>query len=328
MLIGFPQAGLDRKVAYRQRSPFATNDCLNVRPTETIENRDRGGSRPGLGETSAYDSLDSEVRLLSPMILAPGSKFMVLREHFRGDTLSSVWEENLRQTWDVPPAPEFYAPYPLPTLTGEGRVTNAESNKLDEDGTAYAIHTLNTIDVTKPYTIRRRMEMTLGGELYIHGFFDMFARLDNITPNTWWDGLHVGVRITENTSQFQFYWASTVNGSNEIGTDYSDNYPLTALVDRWLGATFEGNTLVSISFNGITESLNIAHSNHSGARVGFGQQTTRYLVGGVPPAVWGKDIYDSEFEVEYFTTLVVPSFFHRRLLVASAGGNLYTEWQE
>lgn len=321
MLIGFPQAGLDRKVAYRQRNPFATNDCLNVRPTETIENRDRGGSRPGIGETSTYDSLDSEIRLLSPMILAPDDKFMILREHFRGDTLSSVWELNNR------PAPDFQ--YPLPTLTGEGRVTNALSDKLDDDGTAYAVHTLNSIDTTKPYTIRRRIELAPGIEPWINGYFDIFARQDNITPSTWTDGLVVGIQIAENISppKWLFYWASTIDGTAEFSTN-SIWYTDALSTNDWLTAKFDGNTIISLQYGDVTLAVNQAHGNHSGARVGFGQQTTRYLIGGVPPSIWGDDIYDSAFEVEYHTTLTVPSFFHRRLLVASSGGDLYTEWQK
>ena len=116
MLIGFPAGGLEKKLSFRQDKPYATPDCLNVRPAETIEGRERGGSRPGLGEKSTYDSLGSEIRMLSSIVLAPGNKFRVLREHFRGDTLSSVWELNNR------PDPDWQ--YPLPTLTGEGRVTS------------------------------------------------------------------------------------------------------------------------------------------------------------------------------------------------------------
>ena len=302
MLIGFPQAGLDRKVAYRQRSPFATNDCLNVRSTETIENRDRGGSRPGLGDTSVYDSLGSEVRLLSPMVLAPEDKFTILREHFRGDTLSSVWEINNPI--------EGFTLYPLPTLTGEGRVTNDLS---EEDNTSYAVHTLNSIDTTRPCLIRRRIELSSD---IVGGFYEIFARLNDTTPSTWTDGLVLGIRMFS-SGNWRFRWVSIVDeGLDLFGV--SAIYPAVPGTQNWITAKLNGNVIISLSYGNVELALNLSHANHSGARVGFGLQTN---VGTDP-------LYDSAFEVEYFTTLVVPSFFHRRLLVASAGGNLYTEWQE
>lgn len=312
MLIGFPQAGLDRKVAYRQRRPFATNDCSNVRPTETLENRNRGGSRPGLGEKSTYDSLGSEIRLLSPMILAPDDKFTILREHFRGDTLSSVWEINNPANGGTL--------YPLPTLTGEGRVTNDLS---EEDYTAYAMHTLNSIDTTRPYAIQRRVE--LGDGVASSGFWDIFARQDNVTPSTWTDGLVVGVVETSHTGRWSFYWKSIIDGSTEFSYSSSPAYEGVPEAGSWLTAKFNNNTIISLQYGSVKLEINQAHNNHSGTRVGFGLQSRK---SGTPPTGVFLPIYDSAFEVEYYTTLVVPSFFHRGFLVASTGGNLYSEWQE
>ena len=44
--VAFPTGGLDRKGAYRQQKPYTTPDCCNVRAIDTIESRERGGSRP------------------------------------------------------------------------------------------------------------------------------------------------------------------------------------------------------------------------------------------------------------------------------------------
>ena len=49
----FPVGGLNRRYAYRQQPPFTTPDALNVRPDGTIEGRERGGSRPGIGKAYA-----------------------------------------------------------------------------------------------------------------------------------------------------------------------------------------------------------------------------------------------------------------------------------
>ncbi len=69
MLVIFPPGGLDKKASHRQSKPFATVDCLNVRPTETIDNRTRGGSRPGLESPFTGDP-GSSFRFLAPMVLA------------------------------------------------------------------------------------------------------------------------------------------------------------------------------------------------------------------------------------------------------------------
>ena len=47
----FPVGGLNRRYAYRQQPPYTTPDCLNMRPFDVIEGRERGGSRPGLNLT-------------------------------------------------------------------------------------------------------------------------------------------------------------------------------------------------------------------------------------------------------------------------------------
>lgn len=71
-LVMFPAGGLDRKTSYRQDKPYTTPDCLNVRPTETIDDRARGGSRPGL-ESPFSGNPGESFRFLSPMVLAlPG----------------------------------------------------------------------------------------------------------------------------------------------------------------------------------------------------------------------------------------------------------------
>lgn len=69
MLVVFPPGGLDKKASHRQSKPFASVDCLNVRPSETIENRTRGGSRPGLESPFTGDPGES-FRFLVPMVLA------------------------------------------------------------------------------------------------------------------------------------------------------------------------------------------------------------------------------------------------------------------
>ena len=46
--IRFPVGGLNRRQGYQEQPPYTTPDCLNVRPEDPAEGRERGGSRPGL----------------------------------------------------------------------------------------------------------------------------------------------------------------------------------------------------------------------------------------------------------------------------------------
>jgi hypothetical protein len=90
--ITFPVAGLNRKASYRQQPPYSSPDLLNVRSIETIDQRDRGGSRPGL-MVSHIDNLGGEVRLLSPMVLSLGDGFTNFSDTFSGNTMSTGWSQ-------------------------------------------------------------------------------------------------------------------------------------------------------------------------------------------------------------------------------------------
>lgn len=54
MRLRWPAGGLVKQWGYQQQAPFTTPDCSNVRPSDVIELRERGGRRPGL--TKAYAS--------------------------------------------------------------------------------------------------------------------------------------------------------------------------------------------------------------------------------------------------------------------------------
>ena len=46
----WPIRGLDKVASYEKQPPFSTPDALNVWTDDRSENRERGGSRPGLGK--------------------------------------------------------------------------------------------------------------------------------------------------------------------------------------------------------------------------------------------------------------------------------------
>ncbi len=64
--VQFPAAGLSEERAIRETPPFATPDCLNVRPENIFNRRRMGGSRPGVAKFFDQD-LGAEIRCVKPL---------------------------------------------------------------------------------------------------------------------------------------------------------------------------------------------------------------------------------------------------------------------
>lgn len=79
----FPVGGLNRRYGYQTQPPFTTADCLNVRPFDSQEGRERGGSRPGLA-TVFNDPIESGASGLFTVdvVPLPGTSRAVWREGF------------------------------------------------------------------------------------------------------------------------------------------------------------------------------------------------------------------------------------------------------
>lgn len=303
MLIGFPAGGQEKKLSFRQDKPYTTFDCLNVRPQETIEGRERGGSRPGLQGPQSRENFGSEIRLLAPMSFAPPrGGFMILENYFPGSTLADAWEEH---------GPIFGISFPLPILSGDGL---AGTDSVGNIRTTRAVHTYTDINTSRRYTIWMYIvphEGAINPSVY-----NILARMSTVSPNYYTDGLGVSLWVNRTDGYIHFVWQSRVGGSSD-GSGSTGDYALADdSTGDWFGATFDGNTIVSATFKGITETINMAHSNHSGSRVGL--ELHSGPSGGPFLPIW-----ISAYNIEYFAA---EAPLLRTLLVASAGGNLYEEW--
>ena len=89
--VRFPLGGLDRSVAFQDHPPFATPDCNNVQPQDSLDERSRGGSRPGLQRTHA--ALPDAIRMLAEVTLArvEGDARQVDLRSFDGEELAGDW---------------------------------------------------------------------------------------------------------------------------------------------------------------------------------------------------------------------------------------------
>lgn len=89
----FPIRGLNRRFGIQKPPEFTTPDCLNVRPFDPLEERQRGGNRPGLARYNLGASNGKPVNLLSSISLlneegaSPASFF----DDFTSG-LDSTWE--------------------------------------------------------------------------------------------------------------------------------------------------------------------------------------------------------------------------------------------
>ena len=116
--------GLNKRRAFREQPPFSTPDCLNVRPDGTIENRERGGSRPGLGK-AFYESLGGPVRMMAELTHVEDGGVYHTLDNFDGESLSSEWSV---PSW-LSDLPAVQSNLSLPTSGDEevGAVLSAQS---------------------------------------------------------------------------------------------------------------------------------------------------------------------------------------------------------
>lgn len=284
--LAFPLAGLNRKASYQAQPPFTTPDCLNVGIRETIEGRERGGSRPGLVE-SHLDSLGSEVRMLAPMVLALGDGFTEFSDNFSGLSLSEGWTQ---ASWasDVPSI--------LPSSIA------SVDDSVDE---GEVVLDALTIDTSESYTAEVYL-VPWAGEW--HGDYRLYLRLDNTTPDATSDGVVIELVQTGSTGAYTASMTSLVSGTPTTTDTDSGTIDVKP---GWLAASVTGTT-VTVYWNG-TQILTGTVGAHSGSRVGFGMECTED--GGLCLA--------NTFRVQYYSTGSVP--ITRSVLYASAGGDLYKE---
>jgi len=284
--LDFPFGGLNRKASYQSQAPYTSPSALNVRLRESLEGRERGGSRPGL-VASHSESLGSEVRMLAPMQLALGDGFTNFSDSFSGLSLAEGWSQ---ASWadDVPSIlPSSIASVDTSIDAGE------------------AILDALSIDTSESYAVEVYF-VPWAGEW--HGKYRLYLRLDDTTPDIETDGVVIELTQTGATGAYTATLTSYLAGVDTV-VDTA-----TATVDvkpSWLTATVSGTT-VTVYWQG-TEIMSGTADAHTGVRVGFGMECTED--GGLCLA--------NTFRVQYYSTGSVP--VTRSMLYASAGGDLWYE---
>ncbi len=289
MRIQFPLGGLNRERAHRQQPPFTTRDCSNVRPIGMIEQRERGGSRPGLVKSHA-DDIGTEVRLLSPMVLALGDGFTNWSDTFAGTSMASAW---------TLPSWSSNLPNILP-----GGLASIDTSVDDAAAVADVIPNLNT---SSAYTVEMYLAPWSGAWA---GVYTLYLRLDNVTPDILGDGVEVVLTMTGTDGSYSAV-LNSVSGTIVTVTDTASG-TLSSTKAGWLSVTVSNTNDVSV-FWGEAEIMSGTVDAMSGARAGFGLDCT----------VAGSVCMVNVFRVQYFSTILNQGL--RSMLIASASGNLWKE---
>ncbi len=92
ILLQAPLAGVDRRLSYQSKSPFATANCMNVRADGTPEGRARVGPRPGLVKAFGQKlGGGNPVRLLSEVRYIKGATSKLYLDDFNSVQLGPQW---------------------------------------------------------------------------------------------------------------------------------------------------------------------------------------------------------------------------------------------
>ena len=293
----WPAGGLDASAPYAKQQPYFAPRAQNVRPEGTLENRLRGGSRPGLGK-AFYSELGSgaKVRMLEPLTYVSTSKWKLYQDDFDGTSLGGDWTA---ASWcDA-------APGIAPDDFGNVATTNTHVGAVLDDMSQNS---------SSQYEIGIFV-VPQAGEHY--GSYEIYGRMNTTTPVVTTDGFLATLTMTDGAGTFsgnlKTYKAGVLQNTRTFTATAS---PLGYAPSGWFKVLVNGNN-VTVTFleNTLLTSTDIsadlgASANH---RVGFGMNCTD--AGGI--------MLTETFRLLYYTSAQEEA--SRELLCASANGTLYVE---
>lgn len=294
----FPSGGLDKKYSFRQQRPYTSPDCINVRPTETLEGRERGGSRPGLSK--AYRTQlggGSPIMMMNSVTAVRDDGFRTWIDDTSGDDVNDQWE-----------AATF--------ITDEPGIFPIDISTLEYEPTEAAlIHkAISNHDTTQPYTISIYI---LPWEGEHHGAYRIYARMNDTLPVPTTDGIVAELVLSGSTGTYSAtikrYKNSALVGSTTVGE--------TTIGDGdggWFSMMIDGDNVtltwrdhVLLDAEDVGGDLG-ANADH---RWGFGMEVDADDDGGI--------ILVDLIQFTYYQTPIVEEY--RKSLVALSNGRLYLE---
>lgn len=297
----WPDAGIDKRAAYRDQPPFATPDCLNVQPEGQAERRLRGGSRPGLAKY-AFEQISAgsnPIRMLSQVTAVFKDGYTQWSDDFTSSALSDVWS-----------TPSWYG-NAQPTIT-----TTAWPNLAKGSAQCGAVRTAVSpaLDTSQAYLLELMIVPDPATTSWA-GTYSIFARMDNSSPAATTEGVVCSITMTGVTEA----WTGAL-------TEYNGGSPTAYAFTAGTGSEFgkpgiltmliNGND-ISVYWQGTTVINARTVTAHSGSRIGFG----------LYPNGSTNVCYASGFRAQYYTDDSAERT--RTVTVASANGELWRDlpWQ-
>lgn len=285
--LSFPLRGLDKKYAFQDQAPYTTPDALNVRPTDTILERERGGSRPGIDK--AYSTLlgsGNPVRLLDDVTFISEDGFTEFIDTFEGTSFGSSWNQ-------------------IGSDALPGIVDNLVNVAFNSDGKA-ALDLISNFDTSQAYTTEVFIVPHQGSH---HGTYQLYGMLDDTTPVPTTDGFVAQIVMNDATgvaTATLTKYAGSSPSAIDTGTGTG-----TYAKAGWFSVTVSGTT-VTMYWDGEQLATGTV-SGLSGTRVGFGLECTES--GGI--------CLISQYRTQYYETS--PNERRKNVLVASSNGVLYKD---
>jgi len=298
--IQFPFGGYDTRMAERAQPPYTTPDCQNVRPNDAFpdEHRKRGASRPGvareymLEDGSALGS-GNPINLLTQVTAIGEDRYETFLDHFDGEALMAHWDS---ASW-IPDLPDIFTDYASVQYHAPvGAVL---------EGTA-----IENLDTTKAYEIGIFIATYAGTH---HGTYEVFARMDNTTPDATADGVIAELTLTDEsdgTSDFSGKLTVYSSGSptEYVFTGGTDSLPRSG----WFKVLIDGNDISCFwNENVLLDAQTV--SAPAGSIMGFGMECLTA----------GGFCFTDIFQVQYFVD--APWEGRRTWLIAASNGTLYRE---
>jgi len=231
----YPHAGLNRRFAIQRPPKFSTLSCLNVRPFDPIEERQRGGNRPGLAKYPFEQVGDSPVNMLACINVSAG------QSDTRANFVAS-FDQADRAGWNF---------QGLSASAGFGLILGPS---VSLGRTTHALP--STLNSLKAYTTRVRVPGILRpGQLVIDGIVSLdFGVVETAGPqpldHRWSRISLMGVYTESNRNQFLQLIFERMRGENVLERVWDDsvNFQRDSLANTTLSVTFNPFDN-SVSFN-------------------------------------------------------------------------------
>ena len=301
----FPVAGLHRRLAYRQQSPFTTPDAKNVRPDGVLLGRRRGGSRPG-NINYVRTSLDGfPIRMLSSV-------------RFEDTSGLTVWNDDMLGSGNLATSNRWG---PKTGVTKGPDLSGGLASSEAGDGEESVMLATGVSSLIKATADREIAIFIVPFEGRHYGQYSLFARsvtaqpgADGVVATMDW-GTSLGGTVNDGIVQTQL---TIFKGSAAVHTVSAVSSDAGFEAGGWFTLKITAADVASIFFNDLTgASYDFAsHSLPAGERCGFGI---------TPDAlpITGKNRVD-RFRLMYHNTDTSPNK-SRDMLMASADNELWKE---